>query len=91
MLKILQDETDAFDTSTRLRDDVLDAMERVQKEAINYTRCCETLKDKKPISFQDYKRLNYAHLTNVYACKYTKQILSYEETLEEYNKYLDSF
>lgn len=42
MLKILQEETDAFDTSTRLRDDVLDAMEKVQKEAINYSRCCES-------------------------------------------------
>lgn len=42
MLKILQEETDTFDTSTRLRDDVLDAMEKVQKEAINYSCCCKS-------------------------------------------------
>ncbi len=34
MLKILQDETLAFRTSTRLRDSILDAMEKVQKQAI---------------------------------------------------------
>jgi len=51
----------------------------------------KSLKDKKPLSFQDYKKLNYVHLTNVYACKYTNQIVSYEETLEEYNKYLENF
>ena len=43
LLQILQEETDGFTEQSRLRDDVLDALEKVQKLAINYTRCCTEL------------------------------------------------
>jgi len=43
LLQILQEETDGFTEQSRLRDDVLDALEKVQKIAINYTRCCTQL------------------------------------------------
>ena len=43
LLKILQEETDGFTEQSRLRDDVLDALEKVQELAINYNRCCTEL------------------------------------------------
>jgi len=42
LLQILQEETDGFTEQSRLRDDVLDALEKVQELAINYTHCCES-------------------------------------------------
>lgn len=42
LLQILQEETDEFTEQSRLRDDVLDALEKVQEKAINYTHCCES-------------------------------------------------
>jgi hypothetical protein len=41
LLKILQKETSGFDSQSRLRDDVLDALEKVQELAISVTQCCE--------------------------------------------------
>ena len=38
LLQILQEETDGFTEQSRLRDDVLDALEKVQELTINYTR-----------------------------------------------------
>lgn len=43
LLIILQEETGSFEMQSRLRDDILDAMEKVQNEAINYSHCCTQL------------------------------------------------
>lgn len=42
LLKILQEETDGFIEQSRLRDDVLDALEKVQEIAINYNHSCKS-------------------------------------------------
>jgi hypothetical protein len=52
LLQILQEETDGFTEQSRLRDDVLDALEKVQEKAINYTPCCESVKDKQTHTFE---------------------------------------
>lgn len=48
LLQILQEETDGFTEQSRLRDDVLDALEKVQELAINYTRCCKSDSEQLP-------------------------------------------
>ena len=58
LLQILQEETDGFTEQSRLRDDVLDTLEKVQELAINYTRCCTELKDKETISFEEWLFVN---------------------------------
>jgi len=54
LLKLLQEETDGFTEQSRLRDDVLDTLEKVQELAINYTRCCETLNVSKLMCFDEW-------------------------------------
>ena len=86
LLKILQNETGGFAEQSRLRDDVLDALEKVQEQAINYRQCCTELKDKKEMTFDEWiKENNYRKVYKGYA---RNQIhFGDEEMLQRYNYY----
>ena len=34
---------------------VIQTLEEIREEAINYTRCCEELKDKKKLNYEEWK------------------------------------
>ena len=48
-------------------------------EAINYTRCCKTLKTKELMTFEDYKNNLFIKVDGVYQPKKTKLFVWYSE------------
>ena len=67
----------------------------IQKEAINYTRCCESnseqLKDKEILDFDEWQIANY-NLVNfgLYKCKETGDLDSKKGLLNKYCRYREN-
>jgi len=55
-------------------------------EAINYTRCCETLKDKYPTPIWTWLNVNYKKKGNKYSHNISKELHSLDELLIYYDE-----
>ncbi len=62
-------------------DECEDIMASMFYEAINFIRCCETLKDKKAITYEQYRDFIYTKDRNKYINKET-QMPTYEDEIE---------
>ena len=73
-----------------MRDDVLDALEKVQELAINYSQCCGTLKKKEALSWDDWKKENKYEWVAEQTYYNGIKTLSLKQLVNEYQNYCTS-
>jgi len=56
-----------------------------KEQAINYTHCCETLKDKEIPTFEQYRNLIYKNKMHGFINKETSRYMDYEDMETRYN------
>ena len=65
----------------------LNEFAEIQKEAINYTRCCTELKDKKEMTFKEYLISKGYKLSNNYVWQIDSRDLSNDDIIEQRKQY----
>ena len=89
LLKILQDKTDGFYSQSRLRDGVLEALEKVQKEAINFTDSSIKLEEWHKNSFKYWLKENGYKQRDGYFTK-NKKYFDESTIIARYNEELEN-